>query len=168
VAALHSLGQGKHVNTILILDDEAPIRTLLRVTLCPLGYTLVEAATANEAVRCLEYADAGLDLLIADVYLTGDPSGVRVALELRSKLPFLRIILMSGVPLTFWDDRSKGKPAQGFLDPEDKRLPEIFFRGRKARSLWQHQKGHVSSKSTDGCHHLDWSGARAGGHGGGD
>jgi two-component system cell cycle sensor histidine kinase/response regulator CckA len=105
VAALHSLGQGKHVNTILILDDEAPIRTLLRVTLCPLGYTLVEAATANEAVRCLEYADAGLDLLIADVYLTGDPSGVRVALELRSKLPFLRIILMSGVPLTFWDDQ---------------------------------------------------------------
>jgi len=71
------------VNTILILDDEAPIRTLLRRTV-PLGYTVLEAATANEALRCFEDADAGLDLLIADVNLPGGPSGVCVALELRS------------------------------------------------------------------------------------
>ena len=32
-------------------------------------------------------------------------SGVRVALELRSFLPGLRVILMSGFPPSFWDDQ---------------------------------------------------------------
>jgi len=66
---------------------------------------VLEAATANEALRCFEDADAGLDLLIADVNLPGGPSGVRVALELRSLILYLRIILMSGVPLSLWDEQ---------------------------------------------------------------
>jgi len=92
-----------YVSTILILDDEAPIRTLLRVTLGSLGYAVLEAATAKEAFRWS--AGAGVDLLIADVNLPGGSSGVRVALELRSLFPFLRIILTSGVPVSLWNDQ---------------------------------------------------------------
>jgi DNA-binding response OmpR family regulator len=90
------------VSTILILDDEAAIRARVRLTLAPLGHLILEAATADEALRCFEETDAGLDLLI-----TGAPSGVRVALELRSLLPSLRIILMLAVPLRCEEDAAE-------------------------------------------------------------
>jgi len=92
------------VSTILILDDEAAIRMLLRLTLVPLGHVLLEAATAEEALRCFEGLDAGIDLVIADVHLPMGPSGVRVALQLRSLRPCLRIIMTSGFPPSLWDD----------------------------------------------------------------
>jgi hypothetical protein len=92
------------VSTILILDDEAAVRRRLRSTLAPLGHVLLEAATAEEAVRCFEETDSGLDLLIADVHLPMGTSGVRVALEFRSLLPRLRILLISGFPPSLWDD----------------------------------------------------------------
>ena len=93
------------MNTVLILEDEAPIRTLVKLTLAPLGYTVLQAATAEEALRHFMDADACLDLLIADVNLPGGRSGVRVASELRSLLPCLRIILISGVPPSYWDEQ---------------------------------------------------------------
>ena len=93
------------VSTILILDDEAAVRRRLRSTLAPLGHVLLEAATAEEAVRCFEETDSGLDLLIADVHLPMGTSGVRVALEFRSLLPRLRILLISGFPPSLWDDQ---------------------------------------------------------------
>ena len=93
--------------TILILDDEAAIRARLRLILAPLGHLILEATTADEAFRCFEETDAGPDLLIAGVNLPGGPSGVRVALELRSLLPSLRIILNLAVPLRCDEDTAE-------------------------------------------------------------
>jgi len=93
------------VSTILILDDEAGIRRRLRRILEPIGHVILEAATADEALRRFEETDAGLNLLIADVHLPLGRSGVSVALELRSLLPGLRIILTSGFPQSLWDDQ---------------------------------------------------------------
>jgi CheY-like chemotaxis protein len=98
-----ALGEEENVSTILILDDEPAIRRLLRLTLDPLGHVVLEAASAEEAFRRFEEADAGLNLLIADVQLPNGPSGVRVALELRSLIPILRVVLMSGFPPSLWD-----------------------------------------------------------------
>jgi CheY-like chemotaxis protein len=88
--------------TILILEDESYIMDLTRRVLTPLGHTILEAATADEAFRRFEDSDGGIDLLIADVTLPIS-SGIRVALELRSLLPFLRIILTSGYPPDMWN-----------------------------------------------------------------
>jgi len=93
------------VKTILLLDDERPIRKYLYAVLAPLGYELLEAATAEEAFHQFEQKDCHLDLLIADVNLPLGPSGVRVALGMRSLLPFLRVILTSGYPQSLWDDQ---------------------------------------------------------------
>lgn len=90
------------MSTILILDDEAAIRARVRLTLAPLGHLILEATTADEAFRCFEETDAGLDLLI-----TGAPSGVRVGLKLRSLLPSMRIILMLAVPLRCEEDAAE-------------------------------------------------------------
>lgn len=102
-----ALGEEENVSTILILDDEPAIRRLLRLTLDPIGHVVLEAASAEEAFRRFEEADAGLNLLIADVQLPNGPSGVRVALEFRSLIPILRVILMSGFPPSLWDDHDR-------------------------------------------------------------
>jgi DNA-binding response OmpR family regulator len=107
VAAQHGDARGKNVSTILILDDEAAIRARLRLTLAALGHRILEATTADEAFRCFEETDADLDLLITGVNLPGGPSGVRVALELRSLLPSLRVILMLAVPLRCEEDAAE-------------------------------------------------------------
>lgn len=93
------------MKSILLLEDEWQIRKYLYSILMPLGYELLEAATAEEAFHQFEQKDCHLDLLIADVNLPLGPSGVRVALGMRSLLPFLRVILTSGFPQSLWDDQ---------------------------------------------------------------
>jgi len=70
-----------------------------------MGYGILEAATADEAIQRFDESDGRLDLLIADVNLPLGPSGIRAAMEMRSSLPFLRIILTSGFPPSLWDDQ---------------------------------------------------------------
>lgn len=84
------------MSTILILEDEAAISTLLRLMLEAKGFQVLEADSAKEAIRCFEDAEGGLDLLIADVNLARGATGVKAALELRSLASSLPIILISG------------------------------------------------------------------------
>jgi len=90
--------------TILILEDEPSIMKLTSMILEPLGHTILEAATAEEALQQFEESDGRIDLLIADVTLPVS-SGIEVALELRSLLPYLRIILTSGYPPHMWNEQ---------------------------------------------------------------
>lgn len=90
--------------TILVLEDDPSITAFMRFVLRPLGHAILEAATAEEAFFRFEESDGNIDLLIADVTLPVS-SGTRVALELRSLLPYLRIILTSGYPASMWDEQ---------------------------------------------------------------
>jgi CheY-like chemotaxis protein len=78
--------------TILVADDDAPIRRLIATSLRAAGHTVLEAATADEA---LGQAREAPDLLIADLVM---PSlgGLELATMLRSKLPRLAVLHMSG------------------------------------------------------------------------
>ena len=89
---------------ILILEDNSSIMSLMRMILKPMGHKLLESATAEEALTRFEEIDRSVDLLIADVNLP-DSSGVQVAMQLRSVLPRLRIILTSGYPPGMWNDQ---------------------------------------------------------------
>ena len=55
---------------ILIVDDEAPIRALIRLTLERAGYTCDEAATGTEAADKIEANT--YDLALLDIMLPGD------------------------------------------------------------------------------------------------
>lgn len=90
--------------TILVLEDEPSVMAVIRMVLAPLGHRLLEARTAEEAFLRFEESSGRIDLLIADVTLPVS-SGIRVALEFRSWLPYLRIILTSGYPPSMWDEQ---------------------------------------------------------------
>jgi two-component system, OmpR family, KDP operon response regulator KdpE len=66
--------------TVLAIEDEAPMRRLLRASLPVHGYSLLEAATAREGI-----AEAGMrnpDLILLDLGLP-DADGIDVAKQLR-------------------------------------------------------------------------------------
>lgn len=83
--------------TVLVVDDEHPLRVAAHRILAAEGYNVIHAATASEALRmCSEY-DGHLDLVLTDVFLT-DWRGQELAEHLRRQYPDLRIMLMSGDP----------------------------------------------------------------------
>jgi two-component system OmpR family response regulator len=81
---------------ILHLDDEAPIREILELTLVEAGYRVVSVATAQEALAAV--AQQPPDLVITDLQLD-ESDGLESIDRLRVLLPKVPIILLTGVLL---------------------------------------------------------------------
>lgn len=90
------------MKTLLVLEDEPLVMNLLRHILKQ--YSLVEARSAEEALRFFHDRDREIDLLLTDLSLPVI-SGVQVALILRCEIPALPVILTSGYPANGWNDR---------------------------------------------------------------
>jgi two-component system, cell cycle sensor histidine kinase and response regulator CckA len=80
--------------TILVVDDHAPIATLVSQLLTRDGHVVMTATSATEASE-LAAAAAELDLVITDVVMR-DLSGRDLAAMLRRARPDLAVIFMSG------------------------------------------------------------------------
>ena len=77
---------------ILVVDDEPPIRRLLRTGLGSQGYAVREAADATEALASLS---AGApDLVVLDLGLPG-MGGLELLTHIRSRSPDLPVIVLS-------------------------------------------------------------------------
>ena len=80
--------------TVLVVDDEAPIRQIERRLLEARGYEVTEAAGGAEAVALLAKGTP-LDLLIADLdmpELTGD----EMVRQIRTTRPDLKVLYVTG------------------------------------------------------------------------
>ena len=83
--------------TVMVVDDEADIRTLLVNTLEPLGYRVITAATGQEAIRLCTNHDEKIDILLTDVIMPGI-NGKEVANKITEVSPTTRVVFMSGYP----------------------------------------------------------------------
>jgi CheY-like chemotaxis protein len=81
--------------TILLVEDEAGIRALMRKILSRERYRILEAATGEEALGIAQTHEGPIHLLLTDVMLPG-MGGRYVAESLRTKLPELRVVYVSG------------------------------------------------------------------------
>lgn len=81
--------------TILLVEDEAGVRQLGRRLLEARGYTVLEAARGDEALRLAETHAGGIDLLLTDVVMPGMGGGQLVA-AMRTLRPEVKILLVSG------------------------------------------------------------------------
>jgi len=79
--------------TILIVDDDEPLLRMLQISLGKAHYHVVVAQDGDEALRKLK--QGGVDLVVTDVVMPGK-EGVELMLQLRSTMPALRFIAMSG------------------------------------------------------------------------
>ena len=81
--------------TILLVEDEAGIRALVRKILRRENYVLLEAGSAEEALNIAGAHEGRIDLLLTDVMLPGI-GGRELAEGLREWLPNLKILYVSG------------------------------------------------------------------------
>ncbi len=84
---------------VLIVEDEFLIRLTLSEVLADEGYTVVEAETADEAVKLLEEGPP-IDVLLTDIQLPGQLDGKALARHVRETHPDLPVIFMTGRPDT--------------------------------------------------------------------
>ena len=63
--------------TVLIVDDEPGIRTVVRFIVEDAGFRTKEAASADEALQIL-YAD-GINLVLTDIEMPGNLDGLALA-----------------------------------------------------------------------------------------
>jgi CheY-like chemotaxis protein len=80
--------------TVLLVDDEELVRTSTAEMLSDLGYAVVEAASAEEALRLVEEGFRP-DLLVTDHLMPG-MDGVELARVLKKEDPALRSLIISG------------------------------------------------------------------------
>lgn len=81
--------------TILLVDDDAQTRSVLKRRLLVEGYTVVEAEDAPGAMA--RYREATPDFVVADLRLPGT-SGEQLIGDLRREHSSVRIIAISGAP----------------------------------------------------------------------
>ena len=80
--------------TILIIDDEAGIRAILRTALEAAGYEVTEAANGRQGLE--QYRHAPVDLIITDVAMP-ELNGLDLILELTRQFIHAKVIAISGV-----------------------------------------------------------------------
>jgi signal transduction histidine kinase/CheY-like chemotaxis protein len=81
--------------TVLLAEDEDPVRAVTAQLLKALGYRVLEASSGTEALRLAETSREKIDLLMADVVMPG-LSGRQLAETLQSRNPGLKVLFQSG------------------------------------------------------------------------
>jgi CheY-like chemotaxis protein len=82
------------VRTVLVVDDEAPIRMLARRVLEDAGYQVTEAAGGLDAIELLSKGTT-LDLLMADLDMP-NLGGDEMVRRIRSTRPDLKVLYVTG------------------------------------------------------------------------
>jgi DNA-binding NtrC family response regulator len=80
------------LRTVLIVDDEEKLRSLLARIVKLEGFEVLEAPTCKAAIKRLE--QSSIDAILCDVKLP-DGNGVDLVKEVKGKFPFVEIILLT-------------------------------------------------------------------------
>ena len=78
---------------ILVIDDQEPIRTLIRIVLERAGYTVVEATDGRMGLEL--YRNQPADLIVTDI-LMPEMNGLELILELTREFLNAKVIAMTG------------------------------------------------------------------------
>jgi CheY-like chemotaxis protein len=81
--------------TVLLVEDEQPVRELIRSMLELRGYRVIAAANGAEAVLALKDEQLEVDVLLTDVVMPG-MSGPELAMRMERLRPETKLLYMSG------------------------------------------------------------------------
>ena len=80
---------------ILVADDEAVVRNLVRAVLTIAGYSVLIAEDGAEALRLSREHSGTIHLFLSDVYMPG-MAGPEAAQVIAGERPGVRVLLMTG------------------------------------------------------------------------
>ena len=85
--------------TILVVEDDVLIRSVVAGYLRDCGFDVIEANGADEAIRMLQ-AEVRIDVVFSDIQMPGSMDGFGLAQWVRRERPSLKVILTSGAART--------------------------------------------------------------------
>jgi len=114
---------------VLVLDDESSIRSVIRKSLEPLGYQVIEAANGSEAVAMCDRREQPIDLLITDIVMPL-MNGPELVERLARSWPGMRELFVSG-------DMDRSLVRQGIRAPGTAFLQKPFAPSAPVRRVRQ-------------------------------
>ena len=106
---------GSAKGTLLLVDDEAPVRESVRRLLERHGYAVIEAQNGAEAIRLYEGSPTGIDLVLTDLTMPG-MNGFELVEQLRARHPGLRVLFMSGYAERVITSNGAVPPGTGYVE----------------------------------------------------
>jgi two-component system cell cycle sensor histidine kinase/response regulator CckA len=88
-------GPSRRNETVLVVDDEAAVRSAVREILQEAGCIVLQAGSGEEALRICTGQEGPIHLLLTDVIMPG-MNGPEVAQRLARMRPEMRVLYMSG------------------------------------------------------------------------
>jgi PAS domain S-box-containing protein len=89
------LNARRGLETILVVEDYAPLRELTREMLVGAGYTVLDAGAPSEAIRIADQYKGVIALLISDVVMP-ETNGLHLAEALTASRPEMKVLFTSG------------------------------------------------------------------------
>lgn len=102
------------METILVVDDEAQVRTLARDILVGAGYRVLEAEDGESALRVADGHQGAIHVLLTDVVMPG-MNGKELGDELTVRRPDIKTIFMSGRAAEVISDAGVLIPVDAFV-----------------------------------------------------
>lgn len=87
---------GRPPRLVLVVEDSIEIRETVREMLRAMGHAVIEASSAEEGLRLAELP--GIDMILSDITLAGEMTGVDMLEQLATKGHPARVCLMSALP----------------------------------------------------------------------
>lgn len=119
-------GSGGDDVTILLVEDEETVRRVIERLLQKLGYDVLSASDAEEAMEVFQQRDDEIDLVLTDVVMPG-LTGVEMAEVLREQRPDMKFLFTSG-----YTSKELGGSPQA---PPEPFLPKPFSMDELSRSI---------------------------------
>ena len=102
--------------SILIVEDEPLVRLCAVDTVAAAGFDVIEAASADEAIRILE-SRSDIGVVFTDIQMPGSMDGLKLAHAVRNRWPPIKVIVTSGRELVTEYDLPEG--GRFFAKPYD-------------------------------------------------
>ena len=80
---------------ILLVEDNEEVQSITMTMLDQLGYRVMTAASATEALKLLE-ADNHVALVLSDIVMPGALDGLALARQIKERLPSIPVLLTTG------------------------------------------------------------------------
>lgn len=110
---------------VLLVEDEAAVRSFVKMILQREGYQVLEAADGSGAVSLARKVNAAIDLLVTDIKMPG-MDGIALAEALKEMRPGIPVVYMSGYSDEA-DTSTLDRPGEGSIFIGKPFLPQVLL-----------------------------------------